>query len=120
MAPARPNSNHKNHTKPDNHLSKVKEDILTVTKAMQNNMSKVLDRGSKLEDLQDKTGTRIVGLVCDCKRSYATSCNFLATCNALPHLRDIKLANIIYLFVEVCLSILQYIKHCSVLAISNK
>jgi site-specific DNA-adenine methylase len=37
----------------------VKEDILTVTKTMQNNMNKVLDRGSKLEDLQDKTGTVI-------------------------------------------------------------
>lgn len=30
--------------------------MLTVTKTMQNNMSKALDRGSTLEDLQDKTG----------------------------------------------------------------
>lgn len=27
---------------------------------MQNNMNKVLDRGTKLEDLQDKTGTILV------------------------------------------------------------
>ena len=55
MPPARPKSNHNNHAKSDNQLSRVKEDILTVTKTMQNNVSKVLDRGSKLEDLQDKT-----------------------------------------------------------------
>ncbi|CAB3992948.1 vesicle-associated membrane 4-like [Paramuricea clavata] len=55
LPPARPCSHHNSRTKPDNQLSKVKEDIVTVTKTMQNNMNKVLDRGSKLEDLQDKT-----------------------------------------------------------------
>jgi hypothetical protein len=57
LPPPRPSSHQNNRTKSDNPLSKVKEDILTVTKTMQNNMNKVLDRGSKLEDLQDKTGT---------------------------------------------------------------
>ncbi|XP_028395085.1 synaptobrevin homolog 1-like [Dendronephthya gigantea] len=55
---ARPaSSRHNNHNSnsSDSQLSKVKEDILTVTKTMQNNMSKVLDRGTKLDDLQDKT-----------------------------------------------------------------
>lgn len=51
----RSHSNTNRNSRPDSSLSKVKEDILGVTKAMQNNISKVLDRGSKLEDLQDKT-----------------------------------------------------------------
>lgn len=48
-------NNHMNQSS-GSQLSKVKEDIVTVTKTMQKNMSKVLDRGSKLDDLQDKTG----------------------------------------------------------------
>lgn len=36
-------------------IAKVKSEIKGVMGIMQNNMSKVLDRGSKLEDLQDKS-----------------------------------------------------------------
>ena len=66
LPPARPSSNHSTRTKSGDQLSKVKEDIQTVTKTMQNNMNKVLDRGTKLEDLQDKTGA----VLCDV--SYRT------------------------------------------------
>lgn len=37
-------------------ISKVKSEIKGVMGIMQDNISKVLDRGSKLEDLQDKSG----------------------------------------------------------------
>ena len=37
-------------------ISKVKSEIQGVVNVMQNNISKVLDRGAKLEDLQDKSG----------------------------------------------------------------
>lgn len=37
-------------------ISKVKDDIKGVMGIMQGNISKVLDRGAKLEDLQDKSG----------------------------------------------------------------
>ena len=37
-------------------ISKVKSEIKGVMGIMQNNISKVLDRGAKLEDLQDKSG----------------------------------------------------------------
>ena len=37
-------------------ISKVKSEIKGVMGIMQNNISKVLDRGTKLEDLQDKSG----------------------------------------------------------------
>lgn len=37
-------------------ISKVKSEIKGVMGIMQGNISKVLDRGSKLEDLQDKSG----------------------------------------------------------------
>ncbi|XP_046844169.1 synaptobrevin homolog 2-like isoform X1 [Xenia sp. Carnegie-2017] len=45
----------KSHIGTDDQLSKVKQDMDIVAKTMKNNMNKVLDRGSKLEDLQDKT-----------------------------------------------------------------
>ena len=38
-------------------IAKVKSEIKGVMGIMQNNISKVLDRGAKLEDLQDKSGT---------------------------------------------------------------
>ena len=38
-------------------ISKVKSEIKGVMGIMQGNISKVLDRGAKLEDLQDKSGT---------------------------------------------------------------
>ena len=37
-------------------IAKVKSEIKGVMGIMQNNISKVLDRGAKLEDLQDKSG----------------------------------------------------------------
>ena len=37
-------------------IAKVKSEIKGVMGMMQNNISKVLDRGAKLEDLQDKSG----------------------------------------------------------------
>lgn len=37
-------------------IAKVKSEIKGVMGIMQDNISKVLDRGSKLEDLQDKSG----------------------------------------------------------------
>lgn len=37
-------------------ISKVKSEIKGVMGIMQGNISKVLDRGAKLEDLQDKSG----------------------------------------------------------------
>ena len=37
-------------------IAKVKSEIKGVMGVMQNNISKVLDRGAKLEDLQDKSG----------------------------------------------------------------
>jgi len=43
-------------------ISKVKDDIKGVMGIMQGNISKVLDRGAKLEDLQDKSGA--VHVVC--------------------------------------------------------
>ncbi len=77
LPPARPSCRHDNRTKSDNQLSKVKDEIVTVTKTMQNNMSKVLDRGSKLEDLQDKTGNIIFLLA-------AISCKGCGTGHAPP------------------------------------
>ncbi|XP_068695159.1 vesicle-associated membrane protein 8-like [Montipora capricornis] len=48
-----------NHIKPQpsmkDGISKVKSEIKGVMGIMQNNISKVLDRGTKLEDLQDKS-----------------------------------------------------------------
>ena len=38
-------------------IARVKSEIKGVMGVMQNNISKVLDRGAKLEDLQDKSGT---------------------------------------------------------------
>ena len=38
-------------------ISKVKSEIKGVMGIMQGNIAKVLDRGAKLEDLQDKSGT---------------------------------------------------------------
>ena len=38
-------------------IAKVKSEIKGVMGIMQGNISKVLDRGAKLEDLQDKSGT---------------------------------------------------------------
>ena len=38
-------------------IAKVKSEIKGVMGVMQDNISKVLDRGAKLEDLQDKSGT---------------------------------------------------------------
>ena len=40
-------------------IAKVKSEIKGVMGIMQGNISKVLDRGAKLEDLQDKSGTVI-------------------------------------------------------------
>lgn len=37
-------------------IARVKTEIKGVMGIMQNNISKVLDRGAKLEDLQDKSG----------------------------------------------------------------
>lgn len=37
-------------------ISKVKSEIKGVMGIMQGNIAKVLDRGAKLEDLQDKSG----------------------------------------------------------------
>ena len=37
-------------------IAKVKSEIKGVMGIMHNNISKVLDRGTKLEDLQDKSG----------------------------------------------------------------
>ncbi|XP_015754473.1 PREDICTED: vesicle-associated membrane protein 4-like [Acropora digitifera] len=49
-----------NHIKPQpsmkDGIAKVKSEIQGVMGVMQNNISKVLDRGAKLEDLQDKSG----------------------------------------------------------------
>jgi len=55
-------------------ISKVKSEIKGVMGIMQGNISKVLDRGAKLEDLQDKSGNvhvhvhvcSMVSTVCTC------------------------------------------------------
>ena len=43
-------------------IAKVKSEIKGVMGIMQGNISKVLDRGAKLEDLQDKSGTVLYGV----------------------------------------------------------
>ena len=45
------------HVPPKDKISRVKSEIRGVMDVMQNNISKVLDRGTKLDDLQDKSGT---------------------------------------------------------------
>ena len=55
-------------------ISKVKSEIKGVMGIMQGNISKVLDRGAKLEDLQDKSGT-VCTVTCSmmltvCTRTY--------------------------------------------------
>jgi len=57
-------------------ISKVKSEIKGVMGIMQGNISKVLDRGAKLEDLQDKSGNVCSMVLTVCIRT----CNIQVYC----------------------------------------
>ena len=63
-------------------ISKVKDDIKGVMGIMQGNISKVLDRGAKLEDLQDKSGAVHV-------------CSMMATVHTYIHVHVNQVSNVI-------------------------
>ncbi|XP_031569527.1 vesicle-associated membrane protein 4-like [Actinia tenebrosa] len=50
-----PNPYRSSEPKVNDNVAKVKNEIKSVVNVMQNNISKVLDRGAKLDDLQDKS-----------------------------------------------------------------
>jgi hypothetical protein len=41
----------------NNHIDRLEQDVDEVTHLLKNNVEKVLERGDKLEDLQDRSGT---------------------------------------------------------------
>lgn len=51
-----PNPYRSSEPKINDNVAKVKNEIKSVVNVMQNNISKVLDRGAKLDDLHDKSG----------------------------------------------------------------
>ena len=58
-------------------IAKVKTEIKSVMGIMQGNISKVLDRGAKLEDLQDKSGIVVERLVSTSNATHFVHFNFI-------------------------------------------